>query len=394
MSTTDNAVAQVTQATATTASNHHQSNNNTTVEPTPFNPRNTLISEEQLAAVIRRHDASTTGAVRDVSLYRKALTHRSYCTRKNENFVQGNAACPAEGCLPLQEESNERLEFLGDAVLNLVVASYLFERYPDENEGFLTRMRTKLVNGNILAELFRKTGLESFTVISKQIEDNDGRYNKKVMEDCFEAFLGALFVDAGFVAAETWLVAFLEHNVDFSGLIAQRTNYKDMLVKYFQHSFNRMPRFVEVTVDGSHPNNRKKQRRPPPPPPTTTTTTNHGTVSIVSQLSQGSHIQSNGVSVRQGDGQNQKREQQEQHEQQEEEDDEYEQLDNDERDMDEDKGDGDGDCDRENKVGRSDCRVCVRNDEGTIVGMGTGATKKAAENDAAYKTLVYYGQIR
>ena len=60
--------------------------------------------------------------------------------------------------------------------------------------------------------------------------------------------------------------------------------------------------------------------------------------------------------------------------------------------MDEDKGDDDGD--RENKVGRSDCRVCVRNDEGTIVGMGTGATKKAAENDAAYKTLVYYGQIR
>ena len=104
----------------------------------PYNPLNILVQKSDIL--------NLTKNFKDINLYRKAFVHKSYCTRKNENFLNGNINCPP-GCLPLQEDSNERLEFLGDSILNMVVADYLFERYPDENEGFLTRMRTKLVNG-------------------------------------------------------------------------------------------------------------------------------------------------------------------------------------------------------------------------------------------------------
>ena len=97
--------------------------------------------------------------------------------------------------MPLQENSNERLEFLGDSILNLTVARYVFDRYPDDNEGFLTNMRTKLVNGKMLAFLGEKIGLQNHVVISKQIESNRGRSNKNVLEDAFEALIGAIFLD-------------------------------------------------------------------------------------------------------------------------------------------------------------------------------------------------------
>lgn len=214
----------------------------------PFNSKNVLLQIEDVQRIFHRYNTDHI-VIKDVNWYRKALTHRSYCTRKNENFLQGNSQCPAD-CLPLQEESNECLEFLGDAVLGAVVGAYLKERYPDENEGFLTRMRTKLVNGNMLSEMSRMAGLDRYVIISKQIEENNGRRSKNILEDCFEAFVGAIFEDGDrgeqFNRARDWLEAFVEEHIDFTELITQNSSYKDSLCKYFQHAFRCMPRFVDV----------------------------------------------------------------------------------------------------------------------------------------------------
>jgi len=210
---------------------------------TPFNLHNKLLSEDDANVILREYNPDVS--VGDVNLYRKAMTHRSYCTRKNENFIEGNVLCPPS-CIPLQEESNERLEFLGDAVLNLVVGGYLFERFPDDNEGFLTRMRTKLVNGGMLASLCSISGLAQWFIISRQIDEAGGRSNKKVMEDVFEAYLGALYVDHGFQAAQTWIVSFIEKHVDFTDLIRQQGNHKDSLARYFQHAFHCLPSYTEL----------------------------------------------------------------------------------------------------------------------------------------------------
>jgi len=180
--------------------------------------------------------------------------HKSYCTRKNENFVEGNVNCPTD-CLPLQEENNERLEFLGDAILHLVVARYLFERYPHVNEGFLTTTRTKLVNGEMLASLSKQLGLQEFVLMSNQIEANNGRDNKNILEDTFEAFIGAIFLDFeekegnGFKYASDWIIHIIETIVDFTDLMTKNTSYKDRLVKFCQHNFQFIPKFTEIDVN-------------------------------------------------------------------------------------------------------------------------------------------------
>jgi len=233
-------------------------------DTSPFNEYNTLITDEQLVTFLRTY--GITMKHNDINMYRKALLHRSYCTRKNENFVNGNAHCPSN-CLPLQEESNERLEFLGDAVLNFVVGDYLYERYPDVNEGFLTRIRTRLVNGNMLASLAGKMELGKYLVISKQIEQNNGRNNKNILEDAFEALLGAIYLDynsfkintsgkmsvidnsgIGFQIVYTFIQNVLETFVDFSDLVHQKDNPKDKFMKQCQHIFQWTPKFLEVDV--------------------------------------------------------------------------------------------------------------------------------------------------
>lgn len=221
------------------------------MEELPYNNKNILISPEDVRALLASYDITTK--INDINIYRKAFVHKSYCTRKNENFLTGNVNCPSD-CLPLQEESNERFEFLGDSILNMTVAEYLFSRYPTENEGFLTRMRTKLVNGRMLARLSTIVGLPKYITLSKQIEDGDGRNNYHILEDAFESFISAVYFDLGLEAAKEWIINIIEGNLDFSELVRINDNFKDIMLKYFQQNHGYIPKFfeVEVNVEGRH----------------------------------------------------------------------------------------------------------------------------------------------
>jgi len=227
------------------------------LETLPYNSRNNLINEIDVQTIFKTYDIDRT--LNDINIYRKSFVHKSYCTRKNENFLNGNTKCPSD-CLPLQEESNERLEFFGDSILNMTVADYLFERYPDENEGFLTRMRTKLVNGKMLAFLSEKVGFHKYIMISKQIEENEGRMNTNILEDAFEAFIAAIYIDFGsygFEAAKEWIINVIEFHLDFSELIKQNNNYKDIFLKHYQQNFSCMPKFYEMSINTNSINNGK-----------------------------------------------------------------------------------------------------------------------------------------
>lgn len=216
---------------------------------TPYNELNRVISHKELENILQSYDVDEP--YRNIDIYRQAFVHKSYCTRKNENFLDGNVNCPPN-CLPLQEESNERLEFLGDSILGKVVAAYLFERYPDENEGFLTKMRTKLVNGKMLAHLSQLVGLKPFILLSKQIEEGDGRSSVNILEDAFEAFIAAIYMDyedKGDEMARRWILSVIENNLDFAELIKNNNNYKDLFLKYFQQNFNYIPKFYEMKVE-------------------------------------------------------------------------------------------------------------------------------------------------
>jgi ribonuclease-3 len=238
----------------------------------PYNPKNRLIQLEELQGFFRENGLADVVPI-NINYYRNAFVHRSYCTMKNADFETGNENCP-DNCLPLQEMSYERLEFLGDAILGMVVARYLYERFPDQAEGFLSNVRTKIVNGRMLGHLAEKIGFPPFAIISKQIEESEsqGRSNFKIMEDIFEAFIGAIYMDfndvlitdsskmsmpplsgVGYYMAERWIVSIIETHLDFAELICHKTNFKDMLMRFMQHTFQMAPRFYEISVDMNKP---------------------------------------------------------------------------------------------------------------------------------------------
>lgn len=236
-------------------------------EELPYNTLNVLIQPEDLRVLFRDNGLGDI-EFHNINLYRNAFVHRSYITMKNDDFESGNERCPT-GCLPLQEMSYERLEFLGDAILGMVVARYLYERFPDQSEGFLSKMRTKIVNGRMLGFLSEKIGFPKYVIISKQIEESQGRTNFKIMEDVFEAFIGAIYMDfqtydddiklpssvpfdplsgSGFHVTEQWIVNIIETYIDFPELIQSKNNFKDMLVRHMQHHNQDSPKFFEVNV--------------------------------------------------------------------------------------------------------------------------------------------------
>ena len=245
----------------------HNKTKELTDEELPFNPKNLLLKEEDLKEFFNNNGLNEV-QYNNLNLYRNAFIHKSYCSMKNTDFVSSNSKCPLN-CIPLQDVSYERLEFLGDAILNLIVANYLYMRFPEENEGFLSKIRTRIVNGKMLGSLAEKIGFNKFAIISKQVEDANGRSNYKIMEDIFEAFIGAIYIDfqttndnvilpkhlpvlalsgSGYHIAELWIISIIETHIDFSELILQKTNYKDMLVNYTQQTYQFTPKYYELNI--------------------------------------------------------------------------------------------------------------------------------------------------
>jgi ribonuclease-3 len=162
----------------------------------------------------------------NVSLYQEAFIHKSVL-----RFVD--------------HYSYERLEFLGDSVLNLIIAKFIFNKYMDKEEGFLTRIRTKLVNGKTLAFLANKIKLNKFLILSKNIEHIGGRNNDRILEDVFEAFLCSLFKDLGYDYVEFFVINLINEHINFEE-IEKDNNYKDILLRYCQQNFNTTPSYKLV----------------------------------------------------------------------------------------------------------------------------------------------------
>ena len=170
--------------------------------------------------VLRTHGVARR--VRDASVYSKVFD-----------------ATPTPAPTPGSEY--ERMEFLGDAVLGAIVAKYLYERYPEQQEGFLTEMRAKLVNGEKLSELCVRVGLDRFI---------PNKNAKNALEDTFEAFVSAIMLDLGYEACENWVTAVIESNCDFSDIVRRDVNVKDRLFKHMQSVMKQKPSFKQLSPCG------------------------------------------------------------------------------------------------------------------------------------------------
>ena len=147
----------------------------------------------------------------NINLYKLALLHKS----KNKN------------------ESNERLEYLGDAVLNLIVAEYLFKKYPFKDEGFLTKIRSKIVSRESLNDLGRKVGLKEL-INFKNVNEYSKNYNS-IYGDALEAIIGAVYLDVGFEYCQEYIVKnIIIPYYDFEDLVNKTHNFKSKILEWSQ----------------------------------------------------------------------------------------------------------------------------------------------------------------
>jgi ribonuclease III len=170
---------------------------------------------------------------RDENLFRLALTHPSVA---HESGVAS--------------EHNQRLEFLGDSVLGLVLSQKLFEKFPDADEGVLTKSRAKLVNARSLAGHARKLNLGANLILSRGEETSGGRERASALADTFESLLGAIFLDGGFEAAREFILR--EFAADFSTLAESSgiENPKGELQELLQSRSPNAPAYQTVSATG------------------------------------------------------------------------------------------------------------------------------------------------
>ena len=149
--------------------------------------------------------------------------------------------------------SNERLEFIGDSVLALVVTKYLYEKYPNENEGFLTRIRTKIVSGKSLSKIALNLGFANFIVMNEKGMRNEWFNNPRILEDSLESFIGAIFLDLDLDIAAKFITKHVILPMDNNTLL-EDNNYKDILMRYTQGRKLDLPEYKlysEVGATGS-----------------------------------------------------------------------------------------------------------------------------------------------
>lgn len=185
-----------------------------------------------------------------VSMSRETVESIVGC-RVNHPEIYERAFCHKSIANGLITESYERMEFMGDAVINLIVTRYLIEKYPDKDEGFLTRIRTKIVSGKCLSKLALRLGLDRHIQMNDKAMANGWNKNDRILEDVFEAFVGCIYTDLGLVTARDFLTGVIERNVDFRE-IERDDNYKDILMRYTQAKAVPLPFYgsSETTLEG------------------------------------------------------------------------------------------------------------------------------------------------
>ncbi|MEP2447230.1 MAG: ribonuclease III [Balneola sp.] len=168
----------------------------------------------------------------DPSLFLRALRHRS--TLANDQYSS--------------HDSYERLEFLGDAVLDLIAAEVLFEKFPTANEGFLTKSRAKLVKGETLAKFSIKLGIEDLLELGERSDQVS--ISKSILADVFESIIAAIYITKGYANAFMFVSEVFEKQVDFKKLVNQVDNFKSALLEYTQAEKMSLPSYKVVSESG------------------------------------------------------------------------------------------------------------------------------------------------
>ena len=232
----------------------------------PYNPLNKLINVDEIQNILKNY--GITANITNYTLYKRAFIHRSYIRRPHFENTQNNIVImpQPDNCVPLFTKSNERLEFVGDGILECITKYYLYRRFPKENEGFMTEKKIALVKNEAIGKMALEMGLHKWFVISKHAEIKQTRTNLKKLGCLFEAFIGAIFLDfnkivvndehqwfentfltgPGFQMVQVFVEKVFEKHVDWIHLIRNDDNYKNILQVKLQKEFKITPHYMEM----------------------------------------------------------------------------------------------------------------------------------------------------
>ncbi len=177
----------------------------------------------------------------DKSYFITALTHRSFLKIKNSSQSIGII-------------SNERLEFLGDAVLDLVVAEYLYKNFPLNEEGDLTKFRSILVNKKFLAERAKNLGLQNYMLASYTAKRSNSEGYDTILSDAYESLIGAIFMDSGYDSAKEFLNEEIFKKLDVKWLNQFDENHKSRFLEYVQAHTDFIPEYGVIKEEGPEHN--------------------------------------------------------------------------------------------------------------------------------------------
>lgn len=176
--------------------------------------------------------------ITNFSNYLAALTHPSF---KGQMFND-----------LMTTEHYQRLEFVGDALLNTIVALYLFDRYPKQSEGFYSRLKIKIIQTKNLAMYSRNLKLNDYVLVAPYHEAYR-HTSDHLHEDLFEAIVGAIYQDAGFDTCKSWLLGVIEKYTPFEAYILLQDNYKDTLMRYYKaEKIDDFPRYFDCISTVAH----------------------------------------------------------------------------------------------------------------------------------------------
>lgn len=190
-------------------------------------------NRKQLLKNIKALEPLLGFSVDDYHYYLKALTHRSFLD-----------------VMPDMEKSNERLEFLGDSVLNMVVADYLFQTYTQAEEGFLTKARSALVNRDRLYSTAEKLNLKNYLLFNQKYLGDTVEGLQTVLADAVEALIGAIYLDKGLRHTEKFILKWIVLPQDDNESYLVDTNYKGQLLEYSHSKKLTSPNYVVTNIEG------------------------------------------------------------------------------------------------------------------------------------------------
>lgn len=191
------------------------------------------MNEDRLHA-LRELEEQLGCCFEEIGLLDHALTHRS--------FVNENPSLPCR--------DNERLEFLGDAVLELAVSDILMRKFPDYNEGQLSKLRASIVNEQPLAELARRFRLGEFLLLGRGEETSGGRLKPSLLANAFESVLAAIYLDGGFDRTAAFIGQLVEPLIEEGEITVVYRDYKTAVQEMIQTRFREAPRYVLVSETG------------------------------------------------------------------------------------------------------------------------------------------------